>query len=108
MNVHETVEHALATEAPFGNARAILDGRRDVLIGQLEELAMPEATRLVEAVRQRDRDWHRLFAETTLRSAIGHAHKQVVDGVPRRPQLLHLSDCAAVMKWRHASPKAGR
>lgn len=99
MEVHETVERALATQAPFGDDRAILDGRRDFLIGQLNDLAsaLPEASRLTEAVAHRDNgDLHRLFAETTLRSAIGHAHKQLVSGVSHRPQLLRLSDCAAV------------
>ncbi len=99
MHMCQTVEQALATQAPFGDDISILDGRRDILIGQLTELTsgMLEAERLVEAVGQRsDDDHHRLFTETTLRSAIGHAHRQLVFGAPRRPQLLRLTDCAAV------------
>jgi predicted O-methyltransferase YrrM len=99
MHVFESVEQALASQAPFGDDVSILDGRRDRLIAQLEELTsdMPEAKRLVAAARHRSDDDHRrLFTETTLRSAIGHAHKQLVLGAPRRPQLLRLTDCAAV------------
>jgi predicted O-methyltransferase YrrM len=99
MHVFESVEQALASEAPFGDDNSILDGRRDRLIAQLEELTsdMPEAKRLVAAVEHRSDDDHRrLFTETTLRSAIGHAHRQLVLGAPRRPQLLRLTDCAAV------------
>ncbi len=99
MHVFESVEQALASEVPFGDDNSILDGRRDRLIAQLEELTsdMPEAKRLVAAVEHRSDDDHRrLFTETTLRSAIGHAHRQLVLGAPRRPQLLRLTDCAAV------------
>ena len=99
MHVFESVEQALASQVPFGDDVAILDGRRDRLIAQLEELTseMPEAERLVAAVGCRsDGDHRRLFTETTLRSAIGHAHRQLVLGAPRRPQLLRLTDCAAV------------
>ena len=100
MHVYETVEQALATQAPFGNDISILDGRRDRIIAKLEELAptMPEANQLIEAVGPRpDGALHRLFTETTLRSAIGHAHRQLVLSAPRRPQLLRLTDCGAVI-----------
>ena len=100
MHVYETVEQALATQAPFGNDISILDGRRDRIIAKLEELAptMPEANQLIEAVGHRPEGaLHRLFTETTLRSAIGHAHRQLVLSAPRRPQLLRLTDCGAVI-----------
>jgi predicted O-methyltransferase YrrM len=99
MHAFESVEHALASQTPFGDDVSILDGRRDLLIAQLEELTsdMAEAKRLVAAVGDRsDGNHRRLFTETTMRSAIGHAYKQLVLGAAPRPQLLRLTDCAAV------------
>jgi predicted O-methyltransferase YrrM len=99
MEVCETVEQAMASQKPFGDDFHILDQRRDCLIQRLEQLTpgMPAAGELLDAVAQSpSNDHRRLFAETTLRSAIGHAHKQLTADTPRGPRLLRLADCAAI------------
>ncbi|QUR68263.1 aKG-HExxH-type peptide beta-hydroxylase [Mycobacterium spongiae] len=99
MGACESVERALASQKPFGNDLHILDHRRDCLVQLLEELTprMPAAGELLDAVAHRpDGDHRRLFTETTLRSAIVHAHKQLTPDTPRGPRLLRLTDCAAV------------
>lgn len=95
----ETVEQSLASQKPFGDDLHILDQRRDCLIAQLERLTpeLPAAAELLDAVAQRPTgDYRRLFTETTLRSAIGHAHKQLTSGPLRGPRLLGLTDCQAI------------
>ncbi len=93
------VEQVLACEKPYGDDLHILDQSRDRLVRRLEHLAahLPSAAELVRAVAASPAcDHRRLFTETTLRSAIGHAHKQLTPGPQRGPQLLGLADCADI------------
>jgi predicted O-methyltransferase YrrM len=100
MEVREAVEQAMASAKPFGDDCYILDQMRDCLIQRLEQLGpdLPAAGELLDAVAHSPTgDDRRLFAETTLRSAIGHAHMHLTSGPPRGP-LLRLTDCAAIMR----------
>lgn len=99
METCKTVEQAMASQKPFGDDLHILDVRRDHLIQQLEQLApdLPAAGELLDAVAHSSTgDHRRLFTETTLRSAIRHAHKHLTSASPRGPRLLGLTDCAAI------------
>ena len=101
MEACETVEQAMASAKPFGNGRYILDHIQDTLVRQLEQLApdLPAAGELLDAVTNSPTtDHRRLFAETTMRSAIGHAHTQLTSGSPRGPRLLRLTECAAILR----------
>jgi predicted O-methyltransferase YrrM len=101
MQVCETVEQALASAKPFGDDFHILDQMRDRVIQRLEQLApdLPAAGELLDAVAHSPTSDHRrLFLETTLRSAIGHAHKQLTSCAPRGLRLLRLTDCAAILR----------
>ena len=98
MNVAE-IERAMAAERPFGDDVHILGLRRDYLTAQLADLAagLPEAADLLGAMtRCPEAEHRRLLTETTLRSAIAHAHRQVLSGVPRGRQRLRVADCAAI------------
>ena len=60
---------------------------------------LPAAGELLDAVAHSPTSDHRrLFCETTLRSAIGHAHKQLTSGIPRGLRPLGLTDCAAILR----------
>ncbi len=98
MEMCATVEQAMAREQPFGDDAHILDVRREYLLGQLEQLSpeLASAAGLLDAIGCAPGDHHRLLGETTLRSAIDHAHKQLTSRVPRGPRLLPVADCAAV------------
>lgn len=99
MEACETVEQAMASQKPFGDDVHILGRRRDCLIQQLEQLTpdLPGAGELLHAVAHSPVIDHvRLFTETTLRSAIGHARKQLASVTPHGPRLLSLTDCAAI------------
>ncbi len=101
MEVCEAVEQAMASAKPFGDDRYILDRMRDGVIQLLEQLApdLPAAGELLDAVAHSPTgDHRRLLCETTLRSAIGHAHQHLTSGAPRGPRLLRLTDCAAIMR----------
>jgi predicted O-methyltransferase YrrM len=101
MEACEAVEQAMASAKPFGDDCYILDQMRDGLIQRLEQLAphLPAAGELLAAVAQspagHDR---RLFAEMTLRTAIGHAHKHLTSGDPGGLQLLRLTDCTEILR----------
>lgn len=100
MEVCGTVEQAMASQQPFGDDIHILDRRCDHLTGQLEELvpALPEAADLLDAMASSPNgDRSRLLTETTLRSAIAHAHRQLIVGAARGRQLLRVADCAAIL-----------
>jgi predicted O-methyltransferase YrrM len=101
MDVCETVEQAMARQKPYGNDLHILEQRRGRLLQQLEQLAekLSAAGELLDAVAHSPGDGHcRLLTETTLRSAIGHAHKQLTSNTARRgPRLLPLTDCEAIL-----------
>jgi predicted O-methyltransferase YrrM len=101
MEVCEAVEQTMASAKPFGDDCYILDQMRDGVIQRLEQLApdLPAAAELLDAVAHSPTgDNRRLFAETTLRSAIGHAYKHLTSGAPRGPRLLRLTDCTAIMR----------
>ena len=90
------VEQAMAGYQPFADASYILDQLRGRLIEALKELApqLPSAQHLLEAVHSHPGDHRRLFAETTLRSAIAYAQRRLVADAPGK---LPLSDCAEVL-----------
>jgi predicted O-methyltransferase YrrM len=101
MEVCEAVEQAMASAKPFGDDSYILDRMRDGVIQRLEQLApdLPAAGELSDAVAHSPTSDHRrLLCETTLRSAIGHAHKHLTSGASREPGLLRLTDCTAIMR----------
>jgi predicted O-methyltransferase YrrM len=101
MEACETVQKAMASAKPFGDDRFILDQMRDRVIERLEQLTpdLPAAGELLDAVtRSPTGDHRRLLCETTLRSAIWHAHKHLALGAPRGPRLLRLTDCAAILR----------
>lgn len=98
----------MALDKPFGDDSYILDGLRNHLIQQLQLLAadLPPASRLLDALtRHPAADQYRLLGETTLRSAIGHAHKQITSGSPRA---LRLRDCAAIIETAAGYVEQGR
>ncbi|CQD22323.1 O-methyltransferase family protein [Mycobacterium europaeum] len=96
------IEQAMARQKPFGDDSYILGQLQHCLSERLERIApnLPPARELLDAVAQSGvRDLHRLFAEPTLRSAIVHAHEQIVSGIPYGQQNeggLRLVDCSAV------------
>ena len=95
--VCSAVEDEMASREPFANDFYILDVMSDSLTAKLERLApdLPPAAELLGAIRQRPtNDYRRMFAETTLRSAIGHAYRRLVSGTPC---YLELGECAAVL-----------
>ncbi len=101
MEVCEAVEQAMSGAKPFGDDRYILDQMRDRAVQRLEQIApdLPAAAELLDALAHSPAgDDHRLFAETTLRSAIGHAHQHLTSYAPGGLQLLRLTDCAAIMR----------
>ncbi len=101
MRVCEAVEQAMASAKPFGDDCDILDQMRDRVIQRLEQLApdLPAAGELLDAVAHSPTSDHRrLLCETTLRSAIGHAHKHLTSGASGGLQLLRLTDCSAIMR----------
>ena len=77
------IERATARQKPFGDNAYIVTQMQRCLRERLGRVAsdLPGAGRLVDAARQRpDRDLDRLFADTTLRCAIVHAHEQIASG----------------------------
>ncbi len=101
MEVCEAVEQAMASAKPFGDDCDILDQMRDRVIQRLEQLApdLPAAGELLDAVAHSPTSDHRrLLCETTLRSAIGDAHKHLTSGASGGLQLLRLTDCSAIMR----------
>src|ERR1700755_1471359 len=101
MEACDAVERAMASAKPFGDDCYILDQMRDGVLELVGRLApdLPAAAELLDAVaRSPTGDGRRLFAETTLRSAIGHAHQHLTSGASGGLQLLRLTDCAAVIR----------
>lgn len=97
------VEHVMATQKPFGDDFYILDQLQHALCLRLDQIApqVPAAGELLAAVAHSgERSLHRLFAEPTLRTAIVHAHEQVVSdvryGLTENDRGHRLTDCAAM------------
>lgn len=96
LQMYEAIEQAMASQKPFGDASYILDQMQRCLGQRLERVALdlPTAGELLDAASDRGRkNLHRLFGEPTLRSAIVHAHEQLVSGDSFG---MPLSDCAEI------------
>jgi len=90
------IERATARQKPFGDNAYIVSQLQRCLRDRLGRVAaeLPAAGRLVEAARRRrERDLDRLFADTTLRCAIVHAHEQIASG---SHDGIALPDCARI------------